>query len=283
MSSAPPPPSASGPAQASVSGVARQLPPGARFPGPLVRSELTYLGAAVLGAPKRPLGVALGGSKVKDKIGVIAALIGKADVIAVGGRMAFTFLAARGVAVGATQVEAAWLDRCREMEAAAQAAGVNLLLPTDCLVSADLETSADLFTAPLTVACCTSDAPCVPEGHFGVDIGPKSRRAFAEALGKCGTILWNGPMGKYEVPEFAAGTAAMVEAVAEANAAGAVVVVAGGDSVAALNAAKAKWGAHPANAGRPAVEVTHVSTGGGASLQLLEGKGMPGLQALLPP
>lgn len=265
--------------QASVSGVALALPPAARFPGPLVRSELAYLGRAVLNSPKRPLGVVLGGSKVKDKIGVISALLGKADVIVIGGRMAFTFLAARGVAVGGTSIETAWLPQCREMEAAAAAAGVRLLLPVDALVSASLDFPADPFTVPLVLGCCSDEAPCVPEGSFGVDIGPKSRSTFADAVLKCGTILWNGPMGRYEVSAFAAGTNAMVDTVAEAHAAGAVVVVAGGDSVAALNAAKSR---QAAAGGAPPVEVTHVSTGGGASLQLLEGKGMPGLQALLP-
>lgn len=257
-------------AQGSVSGVALALPPECRFPGPLVRSELRLLGAAVLTQPRRPLAVVLGGAKVKDKIGVIKALIRVADTIVVGGRMAFTFLAARGVAVGATQVEGAWLERCREMEAAAVAAGVKLLLPCDALVSRSLDAPVDCHVVPLTVGCCTADRPCVPADAFGVDIGPETSAQFSIALASCATILWNGPMGKYEVPAFSAGTNAMVGAAVAARAAGGVVVVAGGDSVAALAAA-----------GRTAA-VTHVSTGGGASLRLLEGLDMPGLSALLP-
>lgn len=257
-------------AQASVTGVALALPPAARFPGPLVLSELRFIGAAVLSEPKRPLGVVIGGSKVKDKIGVISALIRRANVIVVGGRMAFTFLAARGVAVGQTAIEPTWLEKCREMEAAAHAAGVQLLLPCDALVSHSLDGPVDARIVPLTVGCCSTDAPCVPTGWFGVDVGPQTREEFSRALSACGTILWNGPMGKYEVPAFAEGTLAMVRTVVAATAAGAVTIVAGGDSVAALNAT-----------GNSAA-VSHVSTGGGASLQLLEGKAMPGLSALLP-
>ena len=253
-------------AQASVSGVARCVP--RRFPGPLVRRELQYLGAA-LDAPQRPFGVVLGGMKVRDKISVLYALIEKADVICVGGKMAFTFLAARGIAVGATQIEADFVDDARKMEAAAAARGVKLLLPTDVVVSASADEPRELRTVPLRAGCCTAEAPCLPAGAFGMDIGPQAVAEFSAALEACRTIFWNGPMGKFEVPAFGHGTQTVMQAIAAAHAAGAVTVAAGGDSVAALNAA----GLHAA--------MTHVSTGGGASLQLLEGQSMPGLEALL--
>ena len=253
-------------AQASVSGVARCV--ASRFPGPLVRRELQYLGAA-LDAPARPFGVVLGGMKVRDKIGVLWALIKKADVICIGGKMAFTFLAARGIAVGATQIEADFVEDARKMEAAAAAAGVKLLLPADVVVSASADEPRELRTLALRPGCCTAEAPCLPPGVFGMDIGPEAAHEFSSAIEACRTVFWNGPMGRFEVPAFAEGTAQVMRALAEAHRSGTVTVAAGGDSVAALNAA----GLHAA--------VTHVSTGGGASLQLLEGHSMPGLEALL--
>lgn len=255
-------------AGASVTGVARWHVRRC-FPGPLLRRELRFLGAA-LDAPARPFGVVLGGMKVRDKIGVLWALIKKADVICIGGKMAFTFLAARGVAVGATQIEPDFVDAAREMEAAAAAAGVRLLLPADVVVSSSADAPRELRTIALRPGCCTADAPCLPPGAFGMDIGPEAAREFSAAIAGCKTVLWNGPMGKFEVPAFGEGTQNVMRALAEAHARGAVTVAAGGDSVSALNAA----GLHD--------EMTHVSTGGGASLQLLEGHSMPGLEALLP-
>ena len=253
-------------AQASVSGISRFV--ARRFPGPLVRRELHYLGAA-LDAPVRPFGVILGGMKVRDKIGVLWALIKKADVIMIGGKMAFTFLAARGIAVGATQIEADFVDDARKMEAAAAAAGVKLLLPADVVVSASPDEPRELRTVALRAGCCTSEAPCLPPGLFGMDIGPEAAHEFSCAIETCKTVLWNGPMGKFEVPAFGEGTQQIMRALAETHRGGAITVAAGGDSVSALNAA----GLHGA--------MTHVSTGGGASLQLLEGESMPGLEALL--
>jgi phosphoglycerate kinase len=206
---------------------------------------------------------------VRDKIGVLWALIKKADVIAIGGKMAFTFLAARGVNVGATQVEHDFLPAARDMLAAAQAAGVTLLLPVDVVVSSSLDEPVDVRIVPLRAGCCTPAAPCLPAGTFGLDIGPAAAAEFGDAVKRCRTVLWNGPMGKFEVPAFSAGTDALLAALAAAHGEGAVTVAAGGDSVAALNQ-KGLSGA-----------MTHVSTGGGASLQLLEGKSMPGLEALL--
>lgn len=255
-------------AQASVSGVARCLPAAARFPGPLVRRELHFLGAA-LDAPARPFGVVLGGMKAADKLGVLWALIRKADVIVIGGRMAFTFLAAQGVPVGATLVETERLDDARAMKAAADAAGVRLLLPCDVLTSTSLEGAEASRVVPLAPGCCSPDAPCIPPGAHGVDIGPAAAAQFAGAIAGCATLLWNGPMGKFEVEGFSHGTRAVMRALAAAHERGAVVVAAGGDSVAALNGAGLGGCC------------THVSTGGGASLALLEGLRMPGLEALL--
>ena len=257
-------------AQASVTGVARAVAArgGRRLPGLLLRRELYFLGGA-LDDPARPFGVALGGVKVRDKIGVIEALITKADVILVGGKMAFTFLAARGIEVGATQVEHDYLSRAHDMEAAAERAGVQLLLPCDVLVSSSPDAPVDERVVALRQGCCTKAAPCLPPGSLGMDIGPETAKEFAAAAARCKTLLWNGPMGRFEVPAFGAGTAALMRALADAHAAGAVTVAAGGDSVSALNAA----GMHDA--------MTHVSTGGGASLQLLEGQSMPGLEALV--
>ncbi|KAF5830330.1 phosphoglycerate kinase [Dunaliella salina] len=251
--------------QGSITGVTQHVE--ASYPGPLIRHELTYL-SQYLEEPKRPLGVVMGGSKVADKIGVLWALIKKADVLLIGGRMAFTFLAAKGVCVGATQVEEAWLQPALEMLAAAEARGVKLLLPCDVLVSNSLEAPQKEHIVELGVNCCVPEAPCVPAGQFGVDIGPSSNALFTKALAQCGTIFWNGPMGKFEVPAFALGTQAVARAVADATKSGAVTVVGGGDSVAAIS----QMGL--------ASHVSHISTGGGASLEFVEGKGMPGLRAL---
>ncbi|PNH11052.1 Phosphoglycerate kinase [Tetrabaena socialis] len=252
--------------QASVTGITAFVPE--CYPGPLVRLELTQL-ADRLYEPARPLGVVLGGAKVADKIGVVAALIELADVVAVGGRMAFTLLAAQGVSVGSTQIEADWLEPCRRMMARAAERGTRLLLPTDVLWSSSLAGPVDSGVQVLTLDCCTEESPCIPAGRFGVDIGPQTAVAFAEELLKCRTIFWNGPMGKFEVPEFAAGTVAVAKAMDEASRRGSVTIVGGGDSVAAVAAAGL------------AANITHISTGGGASLELIEGRGMPGLRALL--
>ncbi|GFR40366.1 hypothetical protein Agub_g914 [Astrephomene gubernaculifera] len=239
------------------------------YPGPLVRRELSQL-ADRLYEPERPLGVVLGGAKVADKIGVLAALIEQADVVLVGGRMAFTLLAARGVAVGATQIEENWLEPCRRMMARAAARGTRLLLPSDVLWSASLAgPGPEGGVQQLTPTCCTADSPCIPAGRYGVDIGPDTAAAFREALLGCRTIFWNGPMGKFEVPEFGAGTLAVARAMDEASRRGAITIIGGGDSVAAVTAAGL------------AGNIKHISTGGGASLELIEGTGMPGLRALV--
>ncbi|KAF8068321.1 pgk [Scenedesmus sp. PABB004] len=253
--------------QASVTGVLCHL---RGYPGMLLRAELRHL-HGVRAAPARPFAVVLGGAKVKDKLPVLAALIAQQhapDLLLVGGRMAFTFLAAEGVAVGATQVEGEWLQACRDMRGAAAARGVRLLLPRDAVVARSLDDDRGCCTVPLTRGCCSADAPCVPAGCHGLDIGPASAAAFAEALVGCRTVFWNGPMGRFEVPGFAAGTAALARAVGAATEAGATTVIGGGDSVAALNQL------------RPRPAVSFVSTGGGASLELIQGRLLPGLRAL---
>ncbi|GBF99580.1 phosphoglycerate kinase [Raphidocelis subcapitata] len=252
-------------AQASVTAVPALMPH--RYPGPLVARELSnYLATMV--HPRRPLGVAMGGAKVKDKIGVLRELIARADVLVVGGRMAYTFLAALGVSVGRTQIEQEWLEPARKMVDAAKARGVKLLLPTDVLVSESLDAPVATRIVPLTRSCCTPEAPCIPPGSFGVDIGPATAAAYAEALEACETLFWNGPMGRFEVPEFGGGTNALIAAVTAATKRGAATCIGGGDSLAAF-----------AHAG-PGAAVGFASTGGGASLELLEGAAMPGLRAL---
>ncbi|KAG2429767.1 hypothetical protein HXX76_010551 [Chlamydomonas incerta] len=253
--------------QGSVTGITAHV--AECYPGPLVRRELREL-AHRLFEPARPLGVVLGGAKVADKIGVVAALVEMADVVAVGGRMAFTLLAARGVSVGSTQIEPDWLEPCRRMMARAAERGTQLLLPGDVLWSSSLAAPVDTGVQVLTLDCCTEESPCIPAGRYGVDIGPATMAAFREALLGCRTIFWNGPMGKFEVPEFGKGTVAVAQAMDEASRGrGAITIIGGGDSVAAVAAAGLDGA------------ITHISTGGGASLELIEGKGMPGLRALL--
>lgn len=257
--------------QASVTGITRLVP--ACYPGLLIAKEMqNYLATMV--TPRRPMGVVFGGAKVKDKIGVLRSLLAAAqrgDVVCVGGRMAFTFLAARGVSVGATQIEPEWVGPAREMVETAAARGVQLVLPCDVIVSGSADEPQDVRTIPLTSTCCSPEAPCLPPGTLGLDIGPAACAAFSEALAGAQTVLWNGPMGRYEVPEFSAGTSHMIEFMVAATARGVTTVVGGGDSLAALTRAGA------------ASKVGFASTGGGASLELLEGARMPGLRALATP
>lgn len=252
--------------QGSVTGVVPYV--AEAYPGPLIRKELQNLGQHLY-SPKRPLCCVLGGAKVADKIGVVSALIEMADVVLVGGRMAFTLLASQGVMVGSTQVEEEWLEPCRRMVSRAAAKGVKLLLPHDVVLSSSLDAPVAVATQVLTVDCCTADKPCIPAGMYGVDIGPATCAEFAAQLRRCQTVFWNGPMGKFEIPDFAAGTLAIAQAMDAASGDGSVTIIGGGDSVAAVQQAGL--------AGR----ITHISTGGGASLELIEDKGMPGLRALV--
>jgi phosphoglycerate kinase len=229
---------------ASVVGPPERLPSAA---GRLLAREVEVLGG-LLDKPSQPFVAVLGGAKVSDKLGVIEALLERVDVLVIGGGMCFTFLAAQGHDVGDSLLQEDFVDRCRELLESDK----EILLPTDIVaLSPDDEVS--------TVGAD------VPDGHKGLDIGPESAAAFAEAIAGAGTVLWNGPMGMFEDERFEAGTRALAEAVAESSG---FTVVGGGDSAAAL----AKFGLEDG--------VDHVSTGGGASLELIEQGDLPGLAAL---
>ena len=239
-------------AHASTAGVADYLP---AYCGFLVEKELTALGGAI-DDPKRPLVAVLGGAKVADKLAVIENLLKKADTLVIGGGMAFTFLKAKGYETGDSLLDAEKVDYCKNMLAKAEESGVKLLLPVDVVV-------ADRFAADAESKVVA--APAIPAGWQGLDIGPETQKLFAEAVKSAGTVIWNGPMGVFEFPQFAKGTLAVAKAVADS---GAVSIVGGGDSVSAVT----KLGF--------ADKMTHISTGGGASLEFLEGKELPGIAAL---
>jgi phosphoglycerate kinase len=243
-------------AHASTEGVTKFLRPSVA--GHLMEKELQYLQGAI-DDPKRPLAAIVGGSKVSSKIGVLEALIDKCDKILIGGGMIFTFYKARGLAVGKSLVEEDKLELARELEAKAAAKGVQLLLPTDVVL-------ADNFAADANSQIAKIDA--IPDGWMGLDIGPDSIKAFEAALADCKTVIWNGPMGVFEFDKFAAGTDAIAHTLARLTATGTTTIIGGGDSVAAVE----KVGV--------ADKMSHISTGGGASLELLEGKVLPGVAAL---
>ena len=238
---------------ASVFDLAKLLPHAA---GTLVAAEVEVLKKLTID-PVRPYGVVLGGSKVSDKIGVIANLLGKVDVMAIGGGMLFTFLAAQGHEVGKSLVELDLLDTVRGLIKQAEDSGVKLLLPTDIVV-------APAFAADATPTLVKATA--IPADQMGLDIGPETAALFAAEIKKCKTVFWNGPMGVFEFPNFAHGTKVVAQALTEVSG---ISVVGGGDSAAAVRAlgfADAAFG--------------YISTGGGASLEYLEGKELPGLTAL---
>ena len=243
-------------AHASTEGVTKFLRPSVA--GYLMEKELQYLQGAI-DEPKRPLAAIVGGSKVSSKIGVLEALIDKCDKILVGGGMIFTFYKARGLAVGKSLVEDDKLDLARELEAKAAAKGVQLLLPTDVVL-------ADNFAPDANSQIAKVEA--IPDGWMGLDIGPDSVKLFQDALADCKTVIWNGPMGVFEFDKFAAGTNAIAHTLAQLSATGTTTIIGGGDSVAAVE----KVGV--------AEQMSHISTGGGASLELLEGKVLPGVAAL---
>lgn len=224
--------------------------------GTLVAAEVEVL-KKLTNEPERPFGVILGGSKVSDKLGVISNLLGKVDLMAIGGGMVFTFLAAQGKEIGTSLVEAEMLDTVRDLIAEAKEKGVQLILPTDIVIAPTF--SAD---APATIV----SADAIPADQMGLDIGPDSAAVFAEAITGCKTVFWNGPMGVFEFPAFAAGTKIVAQALTEVSG---ISVVGGGDSAAAVRA----LGFNDSQFG-------YISTGGGASLEYLEGKELPGLQAL---
>jgi len=238
---------------ASVFDLPKLLPHAA---GKLVAAEVEVL-KKLTQNPERPYGVVLGGAKVSDKLGVIENLLGKVDVLAIGGGMVFTFLKAQGKEIGTSLVEAEMLDVVKGLIATAEKNGVKLLLPTDIVV-------APAFAADATPTLVAADA--IPADQMGLDIGPVSAAAFAAEIGKCKTVFWNGPMGVFEFPNFAAGTKVVAQALTEVSG---ISVVGGGDSAAAVRAlgfADSQFG--------------YISTGGGASLEYLEGKELPGLKAL---
>ena len=238
---------------ASVFDLPKLLPHAA---GTLVAAEVQVL-KKLTQNPERPYGVVLGGAKVSDKLGVIENLLGKVDVLAIGGGMVFTFLKAQGKEIGTSLVEAEMLDVVKGLIATAEKNGVKLVLPTDIVV-------APTFAADATPTLVAADA--IPADQMGLDIGPVSAQAFAAEIVKCKTVFWNGPMGVFEFPNFAAGTKVVAQALTQVSG---ISVVGGGDSAAAVRAlgfADSQFG--------------YISTGGGASLEYLEGKELPGLKAL---
>ncbi|MBE9158242.1 phosphoglycerate kinase [Nodosilinea sp. LEGE 06152] len=243
-------------AHASTEGVTKYLSPSVA--GYLIEKELQYLQAAIEN-PQKPLAAIIGGSKVSSKIGVIETLLDKVDKLLIGGGMIFTFYKARGLNVGKSLVEEDKLELAKALEAKAKEKGVDLLLPTDVVL-------ADNFAADANAQ--TASVESIPDGWMGLDIGPDSIKVFQDALKQCKSVIWNGPMGVFEFDKFAAGTEAIAHTLAELTDQGVTTIIGGGDSVAAVE----KVGV--------AEKMSHISTGGGASLELLEGKELPGIAAL---
>jgi phosphoglycerate kinase len=243
-------------AHASVVGITRFVKQAAA--GLLMERELAYLGKA-LSNPERPFVAVLGGAKVSDKIEVVENLMRVADAMLIGGGMAYTFLKSQGLPVGKSLVETDKLDLARKLIEDARQKDFRLLLPSDHVVGAEFK--ADTKTQ-------TTSVNATPEGWMGLDIGPETIAKFSAELGRAKTIIWNGPMGVFEMPAFARGTLEIARAVAAATAKGATTIVGGGDSVAAIHAAGL------------ADKISHISTGGGASLEFLGGRKLPGVEAL---
>ena len=240
-------------AHCSTTGVAAYLP---AVCGYLIQKEITFMGGA-LANPKRPLVAILGGAKVSDKIGVITNLLDKCDTLIVGGGMAYTFMKALGHQIGTSLLEEDQVENAGQMMKDAEAKGVKFLIPVDNKVGKEYDENTEAMVV-------NSDE--IPDGWMGLDIGPKTQVLFADALKGAGTVIWNGPMGVSEWDNFAAGTIAVAKAVADS---GAISIVGGGDSVAAVT----KLGFSD--------KMSHISTGGGASLEFLEGKELPGIAALM--
>ena len=227
--------------------------------GYLIGKELKYLGNAVE-TPVRPFVCILGGAKVDSKLPVIENLLTKADTLIIGGGMAYTFLAAKGYGVGTSLIDESKIDYCRDMMAKAEEKGVKILLPVDCTIAKEFP---DPIDAPIDVTVV--DADKIPDDMMSLDIGTKTAAMYAEEVKNAKTVVWNGPMGVFENPTLAAGTIAVAKSLAETDA---VTVIGGGDSAAAVNTLG--FGD----------KMTHISTGGGASLEFLEGKELPGIAAL---
>ena len=243
-------------AHSSTAGVADYLP---AVSGYLVQKEVSIMGKA-LANPERPFVAILGGAKVADKLNVINNLLEKVDTLIIGGGMAYTFAAAKGYSVGNSLLDESKIDYCKEMMAKAEAKGVKLLLPVDCVVADSFPNPID---APVEVETVSIDA--IPGNKEGLDIGEKTAKMFAEAVLNAKTVVWNGPMGVFENPTLAKGTIAMAQALADSDA---TTIVGGGDSAAACE----QLGF--------ADKITHISTGGGASLEFLEGLELPGIACL---
>ncbi|MBQ2775255.1 MAG: phosphoglycerate kinase [Clostridia bacterium] len=239
-------------AHSSTTGVADYLPAACGY---LIQKEIEFMGGA-LEQPKRPLVAILGGAKVSDKIGVINNLLDKVDTLIVGGGMAYTFFVAKGYTIGTSLCEEDKVELAKEMMKKAEDKGVKFLLPIDTVVGKEFDANTEFKTV---------NSNEIPDGWMGLDIGPKTREIFAEAVKGSGTVIWNGPMGVSEWENFANGTIAVATAVAES---GAISIIGGGDSAAAVQ----KLGF--------ADKMSHISTGGGASLEFLEGKELPGIAAL---
>lgn len=239
-------------AHSSTTGVADYLPAACGY---LIQKEIEFIGGA-LENPKRPLVAILGGAKVSDKIGVITNLIDKCDTLIIGGGMAYTFMKALGYEIGTSLLEADKVELAAEMMNKAKEKGVKFLIPVDNKVGKEYAADTEAMVV---------DSDNIPEGWMGLDIGPKTQKMFAEAVKDAGTVIWNGPMGVSEWENFASGTIAVATAIAES---GAISIIGGGDSAAAIQ----KLGF--------ADKMSHISTGGGASLEYLEGKELPGIAAL---
>ena len=241
-------------AHASTEGVTKYLSPSVA--GYLIEQELKFLQGAI-DSPQKPLAAIIGGSKVSSKIGVIEALLDKCDKLLLGGGMIFTFYKARGLSVGKSLVENDKIELAKSLEAKAKEKGVTMLLPTDVVIADKFDPEANTQTVSIEA---------IPDGWMGLDIGPKSAKVFQDALADCKTVIWNGPMGVFEMEKFAKGTEAIAHTLADKQ--DSITIIGGGDSVAAVE----KLGLGE--------KMSHISTGGGASLELLEGKKLPGIVAL---
>ena len=239
-------------AHCSTTGVASYLPAACGY---LIQKEIRFMGGA-LADPKRPLVAILGGAKVSDKIGVISNLIDKCDTIIIGGGMAYTFMKYLGHNIGTSLLEADWVDKAGEMMQTAKDKGVKFLIPIDNRCGKEYKEDTEVLV-------CKSDD--IPDGWMGLDIGPKTEKLFADAIDGAGTVIWNGPMGVSEWDNFASGTIAVAKAIADS---GAISIIGGGDSAAAVQ----QMGLGD--------KMTHISTGGGASLEYLEGKELPGIAVI---
>mmetsp|Transcript_23702 Transcript_23702/g.71251 ORF Transcript_23702/g.71251 Transcript_23702/m.71251 type:complete len:432 (+) Transcript_23702:871-2166(+) len=244
-------------AHASTEGVVKHIS-GPAAGGFLMEKELVYIKGAI-DAPKRPLTAILGGAKVSTKIPVIESMLDKCDSVLIGGGMIFTFYKAMGHSVGASLIEEDMIPMAKDLIAKAEAKGVEMLLPTDVVV-------ADKFAADAASKTVAVDG--IPDGWLGLDVGPVTAAKFSSTVASSKTIVWNGPMGVFEIDAFAKGTFAICDTLAELTSKGCITIIGGGDSVAAVEKAGL------------ADKMSHISTGGGASLELLEGKVLPGVAAL---